>query len=418
MGSSPLTRGKPVRLMDNPVQVGLIPAHAGKTIQTTVQTVAGWGSSPLTRGKRRLEIDGQARDGLIPAHAGKTDDPNLEDIKADGSSPLTRGKRARGDHGNPRPGLIPAHAGKTPADSIQRIAPTAHPRSRGENVQVGGHQMPSFGSSPLTRGKHPVGGAGGGGLRLIPAHAGKTEQCRRAKDNQPAHPRSRGENQGKLTTENWNQGSSPLTRGKRDVGGVGASRRGLIPAHAGKTGEREADLRGNRAHPRSRGENGSKAAPVTIAGGSSPLTRGKLTRRGTGLRDRGLIPAHAGKTRVRPGDLHERRAHPRSRGENITPRVEVRLYSGSSPLTRGKRLGRGNESRVRGLIPAHAGKTPGRTRPAPLRTAHPRSRGENRGSEELGEARQGSSPLTRGKRNRQSPHARTGRLIPAHAGKT
>ena len=70
-GSSPLTRGKQRIRPAGRRDAGLIPAHAGKTvrpsteedphpahprsrgenIQTTVQTVAGWGSSPLTRGK-------------------------------------------------------------------------------------------------------------------------------------------------------------------------------------------------------------------------------------------------------------------------------------------------------------------------------------------------------------------------------
>ena len=50
-------------------------------------------------------------------------------------------------------------------------------------------------------------------------------------------------------------GSSPLTRGKRNVdlslGGV----EGLIPAHAGKTDGHGGAASALRAHPRSRGEN-------------------------------------------------------------------------------------------------------------------------------------------------------------------
>ena len=50
--------------------------------------------------------------------------------------------------------------------------------------------------------------------------------------------------------------------------------------------------------------------------------------------------------------------------------------------------------------------------------AHPRSRGENRGLiENLGEA-QGSSPLTRGKPRISSAFPGVRGLIPAHAGKT
>ena len=34
-GSSPLTRGKPLQVLDHGVESGLIPAHAGKTSCTT-----------------------------------------------------------------------------------------------------------------------------------------------------------------------------------------------------------------------------------------------------------------------------------------------------------------------------------------------------------------------------------------------
>ena len=92
--------------------------------------------------------------------------------------------------------------------------------------------------------------------------------------------------------------------------------------------------------------------------------------------------------------------------------------AGSSPLTRGKRdRGGGGRHRHR-LIPAHAGKTCHPRRRLHRRRAHPRSRGENPGQMGTGIVGAGSSPLTRGK-----PHPLKGphhaeRLIPAHAGKT
>ena len=91
---------------------------------------------------------------------------------------------------------------------------------------------------------------------------------------------------------------------------------------------------------------------------------------------------------------------------------------GSSPLTRGKRGG-GDPGVASGrLIPAHAGKT-GRWRSrSGVWTAHPRSRGEN-GEAEIPEWRlDGSSPLTRGKRVERGANLIHIRLIPAHAGKT
>ena len=131
-GSSPLTQGKPQVTVEGTVEEGLIPAHAGKTlhnpahrsastahprsrgenIYSVIAAVADWGSSPLTRGKRlrvaRLAIPHR----LIPAHAGKTSCRRVpwcsgrahprsrgengangsQNADAWGSSPLTRGK--------------------------------------------------------------------------------------------------------------------------------------------------------------------------------------------------------------------------------------------------------------------------------------------------------------------------------------
>ena len=92
--------------------------------------------------------------------------------------------------------------------------------------------------------------------------------------------------------------------------------------------------------------------------------------------------------------------------------------SGSSPLTRGKRQRSTHRPwRVR-LIPAHAGKTLSRRARTRAFAAHPRSRGENARPLGCPRARAGSSPLTRGKHNPRLPKIASRRLIPAHAGKT
>ena len=233
-----------------------------------------------------------------------------------------------------------------------------------------------------------------------------------------AHPRSRGENSTAATSLWRLLGSSPLTRGKRAACNARADRRGLIPAHAGKTpfprpweSERE-------AHPRSRGENSTAGAVTVVVSGSSPLTRGKHRTRGRRRARRRLIPAHAGKTHRRRSDVPHRRAHPRSRGENRDVGRRGHAGSGSSPLTRGKLAGAALVRLNTGLIPAHAGKTPGRASPRHAQTAHPRSRGENPPRRVGKRARSGSSPLTRGKPTRSALPHRQRRLIPAHAGKT
>ena len=213
----------------------------------------------------------------------------------------------------------------------------AHPRSRGENLLVDVPLRADRGSSPLTRGKHPqqippVARAG-----LIPAHAGKTVMGHANIVSPTAHPRSRGENVMMTSAIGVNPGSSPLTRGKRTVtiyarGDLGSSpltrgkprppsprrpRPWLIPAHAGKTGASVSRALLGWAHPRSRGENFVAAMYGLGLRGSSPLTRGKRQRRRHPRARRGLIPAHAGKTEMGGIEPPAGWAHPRSRGENL-----------------------------------------------------------------------------------------------------
>ena len=192
-GSSPLTRGKQtgtpvVRFAD-----GLIPAHAGKTVayRVWVPSAAAHprsrgendeyapppltldGSSPLTRGKPARVIWSVMCVRLIPAHAGKTSrspcartSPTAHprsrgenafgdrlSLGRPGSSPLTRGKRFVRLPNEGKIGLIPAHAGKTPSGTSCACARAAHPRSRGENPNSGPAVTSCPGSSPLTRGK-------------------------------------------------------------------------------------------------------------------------------------------------------------------------------------------------------------------------------------------------------------------------
>ena len=278
--------------------------------------------------------------------------------------------------------------------------------------------LPVVGSSPLTRGKLPGGGPGSRGRRLIPAHAGKTAHSRSGRPRDRAHPRSRGENErGALRLLDW-AGSSPLTRGKLVVLQVAEGERGLIPAHAGKTLTMTFRLDRLGAHPRSRGENAASMLVGCQALGSSPLTRGKPQHiPGDRLRD-GLIPAHAGKTSYSRSRRVFLWAHPRSRGENPRSYPKMPRDRGSSPLTRGKLGGRARRWFGTRLIPAHAGKTPSVDVVVSFSGAHPRSRGENGAVRRRPDHDRGSSPLTRGKHEEGRRGGPETGLIPAHAGKT
>ena len=152
-GSSPLTRGKPTRATWQGTHPGLIPAHAGKTVEVHV---------------------GDREGGAHPRSRGENCQRWCRSCRWSGSSPLTRGKPHHQGRVGPTPGLIPAHAGKTPRAMVWSAAAWAHPRSRGENSAVTDTNWGPNGSSPLTRGKRHFTERLCERRRLIPAHAGKT----------------------------------------------------------------------------------------------------------------------------------------------------------------------------------------------------------------------------------------------------
>ena len=233
-------------------------------------------------------------------------------------------------------GLIPAHAGKTITEAHVKELVEAHPRSRGENGYLSVFRVTGLGSSPLTRGKLRVCVCAVVRCRLIPAHAGKTGRTVTRAPRPTAHPRSRGENLPSSRRDVWASGSSPLTRGKPQGSTEHARASRLIPAHAGKTSSACSASTNSTAHPRSRGENSCPHHTTTRPLGSSPLTRGKLNPLRIVFVVTGLIPAHAGKTGTTQQRPRPPPAHPRSRGENSMRRWPLIPSSGSSPLTRGK----------------------------------------------------------------------------------
>ena len=274
-----------------------------------------------------------------------------------GSSPLTRGKHQATDLERFGEGLIPAHAGKTARPGGSRRRSPAHPRSRGENPSSGRQLPPVLGSSPLTRGKPPLYRTERPILRLIPAHAGKTLQAPGEVGSSPAHPRSRGENCPQRDQELRRWGSSPLTRGKRADRRLDADLRRLIPAHAGKTCQTpDTTVEMPGSSPLTRGK--QPGPPRSVPGSRLiPAHAGKTRRQRRRGNSRWLIPAHAGKTSNEPPTFWKPRAHPRSRGENRNTRILGNKLGGSSPLTRGKHATRDDAYNAAGLIPAHAGKT-------------------------------------------------------------
>ena len=195
-----------------------------------------------------------------------------------GSSPLARGKLLQPVCGRGRRGLIPARAGKTESDCVTLALFRAHPRSRGENSRTQASLSVLAGSSPLARGKRWGVRFRGRLLRLIPARAGKTRIMIRLTCAPTAHPRSRGENGGSRSKPPTWVGSSPLARGKQRTAERHQHQRRLIPARAGKTHRVRTRGHGQSAHPRSRGENSVIFRFFSSARWLIPARAGKTSR--------------------------------------------------------------------------------------------------------------------------------------------
>ena len=223
-----------------------------------------------------------------------------------------------------RAGLIPAHAGKTLGGIRFRWSAWAHPRACGENPPAFYCRYGHPGSSPRMRGKLDKVTALVTFRGLIPAHAGKTLFHRRCGRARGAHPRACGENLRVHRPPLLSRGSSPRMRGKHHRGITPSSGIRLIPAHAGKTASFALYATSPRAHPRACGENPTFFALKTSSFGSSPRMRGKLRVRPQPRVPRRLIPAHAGKTcRACFIGCHSA-AHPRACGENPSRSRSIR----------------------------------------------------------------------------------------------
>ena len=214
-----------------------------------------------------------------------------------GSSPRGRGKHLRPGYRRESDGLIPARAGKTRRSGHARTSSAAHPRAGGENLPTPSVDVAVSGSSPRGRGKRDQCVQHLYARGLIPARAGKTPASSNRLTRRWAHPRAGGENG--VTLLPWQElvGSSPRGRGKRDPVSVQAQLLRLIPARAGKTPRRYRRTTWAWAHPRAGGENEGYSLDGRLDPGSSPRGRGKPVDQSGSLSRRGLIPARAGKTK-------------------------------------------------------------------------------------------------------------------------
>ena len=192
----------------------------------------------------------------------------------------------------------------------------------------------------------------------------------------------------------------------------------FTPAHAGNTSSATYIKRSGWVHPRSRGEYKSDAHNLSGLRGSPPLTRGILFQMEQMSMSMRFTPAHAVNTTRY--DLHDLpgKVHPRSRGEYIFDAGFGTFDLGSSPLTRGIREKAERLCPISGFIPAHAGNTLRVFSGGAYSRVHPRSRGEYRPPGTSKRPITGSPPLTRGIPLVHVDTVRRHRFTPAHAGNT
>ena len=172
----------------------------------------------------------------------------------------------------------------------------------------------------------------------------------------------------------------------------------IIPAYAGSTSSPASPTPNAPDHPRIRGEHILPSAMCAMATGSSPHTRGAPPL--TDLKPMG------------GGD------HPRIRGEHLRIANQIGGASGSSPHTRGAHMQSNGYHGEKRIIPAYAGSTVAAPRASAIRQDHPRIRGEHPIAAKPDNLVMGSSPHTRGARERCEADVAGAGIIPAYAGST
>ena len=257
-----------------------------------------------------------------------------------------------------------------------------------------------------------------GESRIIPALAGNTPEDCGAERRCGDHPRSRGEYgllEGSITLA---AGSSPLSRGIHRPRLSESILERIIPALAGNTPQRYNCDVAQSDHPRSRGEYLPRSLSITPHCGSSPLSRGIplfVTCKTVSHR---IIPALAGNTDCGRNRHQYTWDHPRSRGEYTSQPEISPATAGSSPLSRGIQRPAYLDTTSAGIIPALAGNTTVRAPVLLMGRDHPRSRGEYHPTAVYPYYVLGSSPLSRGIPAAVLGPGRHARIIPALAGNT
>ena len=127
-------RGKPGDAFASSGEIGITPAHAGKT-----------GQSPDAPRPKRDH----------PRACGENLPALSKTYHRPGSPPRMRGKHLEKTNAIPGVGITPAHAGKTHRAKSGTTWTWDHPRACGENSAASAQEVRVTGSPPRMRGKQP-----------------------------------------------------------------------------------------------------------------------------------------------------------------------------------------------------------------------------------------------------------------------
>ena len=253
---------------------------------------------------------------------------------------------------------------------------------------------------------------------FIPARTGNTTRTTLARKFGPVHPRVNGEHLSGGSMTAHVIGSSPRTRGTLRHPLLQRGQGRFIPGYTGNTKFSEEFEWPVTVHPRVHGEHSISAHARAPKAGSSPRTRGTRLGARAAVVHRRFIPAYTGNTRCSRTPGRSASVHPRVHGEHVTPAYPAERLTGSSPRTRGTHAPAPPAPPRHRFIPAYTGNTPSSGRSPSACPVHPRVHGEHAGVRQSGHSTTGSSPRTRGTPPRTGRGTAPWRFIPAYTGNT
>ena len=253
-----------------------------------------------------------------------------------GSPPRMRGKAQCMLYLHQGHGITPAHAGKSLWGCAYGDGSADHPRACGEKQKQKARLAAGLGSPPRMRGKGCWNVQIPCRKGITPAHAGKSILGAPLMLVLRDHPRACGEKPCSIDCTEASRGSPPRMRGKGKLLHAKLSALGITPAHAGKSHLHHHQTGTQGDHPRACGEKGIYADHQAERKGSPPRMRGKARQADTALRPPGITPAHAGKSSWTGSAMPSPRDHPRACGEKIFSLSSVTRRTGSPPRMRGK----------------------------------------------------------------------------------